>query len=109
MQEAKAVYRRAVTSPHFYKWWVVDKLAKPVSPKAPVPKKNIEDKPNKTMNPSEANKELFCPDGSRHDFVETRTWHDLGFSDDDDMKARKGYYEVTYNCKKCGYNYSEKV
>lgn len=88
---------------------IYHKLVKPVSPKIPVPKKTAEYTPIKTVNPSDLSEESTCPDGSLHDFEETREWHDLGFSDDDDMKARKGYYEVTYTCKKCGYSYSKKV
>ena len=88
---------------------IYHKLVKPVSPKTPVPKKTTEYKPIKVVNPSEPKEEIACLDGSLHDFEETREWHDLGFSDDDDLKARKGYYEVTYTCKKCGYSYSKKV
>ena len=88
---------------------IYHKLVKPVSPKISVPKKTAEYTPIKTVNPSDPSEESTCPDGSLHDFEETREWHDLGLSDDDDMKARKGYYEVTYTCKKCGYSYSKKV
>lgn len=88
---------------------IYHKLVKPASPKTPVSKKTTEYEPIKSANPSEPNEEFACPDGSLHDFEETREWHDLGFSDDDDMKARKGYYEVIYTCKKCGYSYRKKV
>ncbi|MBO4360952.1 MAG: hypothetical protein J5822_08745 [Eubacteriaceae bacterium] len=44
-----------------------------------------------------------CPDGRFHDFEEKKEWHDLGYSDDDDMKARRGYYTVEKKCRNCGY------
>lgn len=46
---------------------------------------------------------LCCPDGRFHDFEEKKEWIDRGYSDDDDMKARKGYYRVTKTCRNCGY------
>lgn len=50
-------------------------------------------------------KEFCCPDGRIHVFKESVEWRDLGYSDDDDMKARKGYKVTTMTCENCGYSY----
>ncbi len=50
-----------------------------------------------------------CPDGRFHDFESWKEWVDLGYSDDDDMKASKGYYETTTRCKNCKYERDKKI
>jgi len=52
----------------------------------------------------EAYELLHCPDGSLHEFGEELTeQYDMGYKDDDEMKARQ-YGLRTYRlCLKCGY------
>lgn len=57
-----------------------------------------------TSSPDPALEKYCCPNGCLHDFEETRQWHDLGLSDDDDMKATKGYYEILRKCRSCGFS-----